>query len=104
MGEAALETRPGFLEGREGDGGCTQGILGLMPSHWCVELGPEPSGGQGCAERHVQRQLWAQEDLRQLCPHPISCLTQWALVLLPRGYRVGPGCGANEYAASGSVW
>ena len=48
MGKAASETREGFLEGREGDGGCTLGILGLLPSHWCVELGPEPSGGQGC--------------------------------------------------------
>lgn len=48
VGEAASETRAGFLEGREGDGGCTLGILGLVSSHWCVELGPEPSGGQGC--------------------------------------------------------
>ena len=47
----------------------------------------------------VQRQRWAQEDLRQLCPHPVS-----VLVLLPRGHRVGPGLGANEHAAPGSVW
>ena len=38
------------------------GILDTVLSHWCVWLGPQPSGGQG----HVQGWLWAQEVLRQV--------------------------------------
>ena len=46
VGEAGLEVRADSLEGRAR----AQGILGLVPAHWWVELSPGPSGGQG----HVQ--------------------------------------------------
>ena len=73
----------------------------LVSLHWCVGLGPEPSGEQG----HVQGQLWAQGFLRQpvcrwvgLCPHLVSCLA-WdfpALVTTDCWARVGLGPGANK--------
>ena len=56
VGEAGPEARAGSVEGRARP----QGILGLVPAHWWVELGPGPSGGQG----HILRWLWAQGGLR----------------------------------------
>lgn len=44
MCEAGPEARAGFMEDRIG----AHGILALMPAHWCVQLGPRLSGGQGC--------------------------------------------------------
>ena len=40
VGEAGPEVRAGSLEGRAR----AQGILGLVPSHWWVELGVGPCG------------------------------------------------------------
>lgn len=50
--------RVGSLESRSG----VQAILELVSTQRWLELGPALSGGQGC----VQRQLLAQEVLRQL--------------------------------------
>lgn len=59
-----------------GVSGCRAlGFLGLVPVHWSVELGPGLSGGQGC----VHGQLWIQGVLKhpvcwwvELCPHPTN--------------------------------
>ena len=52
-------------------------VLGLVPAYWYVGLGPGPTGGHG----HVQGKVWAQGVLRQpvcwyvgLCPCPAGCL------------------------------
>ena len=41
VAEAGPEARTGFLKGSIQ----AQGILGLVPAHWWMELGPGPSGG-----------------------------------------------------------
>lgn len=72
------------------------GVLGLVLALWFVGLSLGPSGGEG----HVQGQLWAQGPLSQtvywlvvLCPHPVCCLGQGVLVLVPTGCLVGVGLG-----------
>ena len=60
-----------------------QGVLGLVPTHWWVELGPGPSGGQGS----VQRWLWARE-VFSLCADRWGCvptqLVAWLEASQPR--------------------
>lgn len=38
----------------------TLGVPDLAPAHWCVELGPGPSGGQG----HVQEMTMCSGSLK----------------------------------------
>ena len=64
MGKAGPEARAGFLEYKAR----TQGILGLVPVHWWVEVGPRVSG-------------WSTIEVYGLAP------MQWYVCLCPEPFE-----------------